>query len=547
MEKLNTCEALDKYRKSVSAKKGQGKIRILICTTGCRALGAEEVYKTFQAEIEMQSLKDKVEVVDTGCQGLCTRAPVLTIEPMGIFYGRVTEADVHEIISRTVLKGEIIERLCCTEDGKRVPYQKDISFYKKQKKIVLRNCGAIDPKNINEYIARNGYAALGKVLSGMSPEAVIEEVKKSGLRGRGGAGFPTGKKWEFAKNARGDEKYVICNGDEGDPGAFMDRAVLEGDPHSVLEGMLICGHAIGSKKGIVYVREEYPIAVEHLKIAIENARELGLIGKNILGSGFEFDIEVKMGAGAFVCGEETALIASIEGGRGMPRPRPPFPAASGLWGKPTNINNVETLANIPVIILEGSKYYSAIGTESSKGTKIFALAGNVNNTGLVEVPMGTTLRELVFEIGGGIPRRKQFKAAQMGGPSGGCVPEKYLDTPIDYESVKEVGAIMGSGGLIIMDETTSMVEIARYFMEFCQNESCGKCTPCRVGTKRMLEILTRIASGEGKKEDIDLLNELAEVTRTSSLCGLGQTSANPVVSTLRYFKNEYEEKIAVKK
>lgn len=380
----------------------------------------------------------------------------------------------------------------------------------------------------------------------MSPDKVIEEVKASGLRGRGGAGFPTGKKWESAKNAVGDEKYVICNGDEGDPGAFMDRAVLEGDPHSVIEGMLICGYAIGSGKGIIYVREEYPIAVEHVKIAIGDARSLGLLGENILGSGFHFDIEVKMGAGAFVCGEETALIASIEGERGMPRPRPPFPAVSGLWGKPTNINNVETLANIPVIILEGAKYFSAIGTESSKGTKIFALAGSVNNTGLVEVPMGTTLRELVFEIGGGIPRRRQFKAAQMGGPSGGCVPEQYLDTPIDYESVKEVGAIMGSGGLIIMDETTSMVEIARYFMEFCQNESCGKCTPCRVGTKRMLEILTRIANGEGEREDIGLLEELAEATRTSSLCGLGQTSANPVVSTLQYFKNEYEENIAKK-
>lgn len=547
MEKLNSGDALKRYRNSLESEKSNGgKIRILICTTGCRALGAWEVYKTFQAEIEMQSLKDRVEVVDTGCQGLCTRAPVVTVEPMGVFYGRVSESDVHEIVSRTVLKEEIIERLCCTEDGKRVPYRKDISFYKKQKKIVLRNCGVIDPKKISEYILRNGYAALEKVLSGMSPDTVIEEVKASGLRGRGGAGFPTGKKWGFAKNAVGDEKYVICNGDEGDPGAFMDRAVLEGDPHSVIEGMLICGYAIGSGKGIIYVREEYPIAVEHVKIAIGDARSLGLLGENILGSGFHFDIEVKMGAGAFVCGEETALIASIEGERGMPRPRPPFPAVSGLWGKPTNINNVETLANIPVIILEGAKYFSAIGTESSKGTKIFALAGSVNNTGLVEVPMGTTLRELVFEIGGGIPRRRQFKAAQMGGPSGGCVPEQYLDTPIDYESVKEVGAIMGSGGLIIMDETTSMVEIARYFMEFCQNESCGKCTPCRVGTKRMLEILTRIANGEGVREDIGLLEELAEATRTSSLCGLGQTSANPVISTLQYFKNEYEENIAKK-
>ncbi|MDR4507607.1 MAG: NAD(P)H-dependent oxidoreductase subunit E [Candidatus Brocadiaceae bacterium] len=546
MDKLETCDDLERLRKSLVSEESKEKIRILICTTGCRALGAEEVYRTFQAEIENQSLADKVEIIDTGCQGLCTRAPVLTIEPMGVFYGRVTENDVHEIISRTVLKGEVIERLCYTQEGKRIPYIKDIDFYRKQKKLVLRNCGSINPKNINDYIKRNGYAAISKALSGMSAEDVIHEVVSSGLRGRGGAGFPTGKKWELAKNAKGDVKYVICNGDEGDPGAFMDRAVLEGDPHSVIEGMLICAYAIGSGKGIIYVREEYPIAVEHLNIAVDNARSLGLLGENILGSGFCFDIEVKMGAGAFVCGEETALIASIEGRRGMPCPRPPYPSTSGLWGKPTNINNVETLANIPVIIFEGADSYRSIGTETSKGTKIFALAGNVNNTGLVEVPMGTSLREIVFDIGGGIPKRKQFKAAQMGGPSGGCVPEKYLDTPIDYESVKEIGAIMGSGGLIIMDDSTSMVEIARYFMEFCQNESCGKCTPCRVGTQRMLEILTRILAGEGKKEDLSLLSELAEVTRNSSLCGLGQTSANPVISTLYYFQNEYEELIAEK-
>ncbi len=543
MEKLKTPDDLLQYRKSLESQHRPGMIRVLICTTGCRALGAEEVYKAFKAEIEMLSLKDKVEIIDTGCQGLCARAPVLTIEPMGIFYGRVTETDVTEIISRTILKGEIIERLCYTEAGKRIPYLRDIPFYSKQKKIVLRNCGTIDPKNIDEYILRDGYAAISKVLSNMSPDAVIHEIKNSGLRGRGGAGFPTGNKWEFVKKAAGDIKYIVCNGDEGDPGAFMDRAVLEGDPHSVIEGMLIGAYAIGSRKGIIYVRAEYPIAVEHLKIAIEQARQLGFLGENIFGSQFSFDLEIKMGAGAFVCGEETALIASIEGKRGMPRPRPPFPATSGLWGKPTNINNVETFANVPIIILKGSEFYKAIGTETGKGTKIFALAGNVKNTGLVEVPMGTTLREIVFDIGGGIPGRKKFKAAQMGGPSGGCVPAEHLDLPIDYETVKEVGAIMGSGGLIVMDDSASMVEIARYFMEFCQDESCGKCVPCRIGTKRMLDILTRITQGQGKEEDISLLKELAEVTKTASLCGLGQTAANPVLSTIRYYLCEYEELI----
>lgn len=543
MKKLESPDELVMFRKSLESKYRSDKIRVLICTTGCRALGAEEVFKAFKAEIKKLSLEDKVEIVDTGCQGLCARAPVLTIEPMGIFYGRVTETDVTEVVSRTILKGEVIERLCYTDAGKRIPYVHDIPFYSKQEKIVLRNCGEIDPKNIREYIVRDGYAALSKVLSDMTPEDVIHEMKSSGLRGRGGAGFPTGNKWEFVKKAVGDIKYIICNGDEGDPGAFMDRAVLEGDPHTVIEGMLIGAYAIGARKGIIYVRAEYPIAVEHLKIAIEQAKTLGLLGENILGSQFSFDLEIKMGAGAFVCGEETALIASIEGKRGMPRPRPPFPATNGLWGKPTNINNVETFANVPVIILKGSEFYKAIGTETSKGTKIFALAGNVKNTGLVEVPMGTTLREIVFDIGGGIPGRKKFKAAQMGGPSGGCVPAQHLDLSIDYETVKEVGAIMGSGGLIVMDDSASMVEIARYFMEFCQDESCGKCVPCRIGTKRMLDILTRITKGEGKKEDIDLLRELAEVTKTASLCGLGQTAANPVLSTIRYYINEYEELI----
>lgn len=543
MKQLKTPDDLAKYKKSLETKHRPDVTRIFICATGCRALGAEEVCRAFKNEIAKQSLAGKIEIVETGCQGLCTRAPVLTIEPLGIFYGRVTETDVPEIISRTVQKGEVIDRLCYSEAGKRIPYVRDIPFYSKQKKIVLKNCGSIDPRNIDEYILKEGYAAFAKVLGGMTQEKVIDEIKNSGLRGRGGAGFPTGIKWESVRNAPGDMKYLVCNGDEGDPGAFMDRAVLEGDPHAVIEGMLIGAYAMGAKKGFIYVRAEYPIAVEHLKIAIEQARTLGLLGENILGKPFSFDLEIKMGAGAFVCGEETALIASIEGKRGMPRPRPPYPATSGIWGKPTNINNVETLANVPVIFLNGSSWYKSIGTESSKGTKIFALAGNVKNTGLVEVPMGTTLREIVFNIGGGIPGRKNFKAAQMGGPSGGCVPAQHLDLPIDYETVKEVGAIMGSGGLIVMDDSTSMVEIARYFMEFCQDESCGKCVPCRIGTKRMLDILTRITKGQGKQEDIGFLNELAEVTKTASLCGLGQTAANPVLSTIRYFANEYEESI----
>lgn len=543
VKNLKTPDDLDTYKKSLEAKRRTDTTRIFICATGCKALGAEEVCRAFKDEIAKQSLAGKIEIIETGCQGLCTRAPVLTIEPLGIFYGRVTETDVPEIISRTIQKGEIIDRLCYSEAGKRIPYVRDIPFYSKQKKIVLKNCGSINPRNIDEYILRDGYAAFTKVLTDMTPDKVVNEIKNSGLRGRGGAGYPTGLKWESVRKAHGDIKYVVCNGDEGDPGAFMDRAVLEGDPHAVIEGMLIGAYAIGAKKGFIYVRAEYPIAVEHLKIAIEQARNLGLLGENILGTSFSFDLEIKMGAGAFVCGEETALIASIEGKRGMPRPRPPYPATSGIWGKPTNINNVETFANVPVIFLNGSGWYKTIGTESSKGTKIFALAGNVKNTGLVEVPMGTTLREIVYDIGGGIPGRKKFKAAQMGGPSGGCVPAQHLDLPIDYETVKAVGAIMGSGGLIVMDDSTSMVEIARYFMEFCQDESCGKCVPCRIGTKRMLDILTRITQGQGKQEDIKLLKELAEVTKTASLCGLGQTAANPVLSTIQYFSDEYEEAI----
>jgi NADH-quinone oxidoreductase subunit F/NADP-reducing hydrogenase subunit HndC len=543
LKSLKSYDDLVAMRKLCEEGLKQDKVKVFICMTGCRALGAEEVYDEFCKQIKKQKLQDKVEVIETGCQGLCARAPVMTIDPPGVFYGRVTVDIVPDVISNTILKGEVIKKLCYAEAGKKIPYLKDIPFYSKQKKVVLRNCGVIDPNSIEQYIARNGYEGLAKALFKLKPEGIINEVKGSGLRGRGGAGFPTGLKWEFCRKANGSIKYLICNADEGDPGAFMDRAVLEGDPHAVIEGMLVAAFAIGSEKGFIYVRAEYPIAVNHLERAIAQARQLNLLGDNILGSGFSFDLEIKKGAGAFVCGEETALIASIEGKRGMPRPRPPFPANSGLWNKPTNINNVETFANIPIIILNGSEWYKQYGTKNGAGTKIFALAGNVKNTGLVEVPMGTTLREIIFDIGGGIPGRRQFKAAQMGGPSGGCVPAEHLDLPIDYETVKEVGAIMGSGGLIVMDNDTSMVEIAKYFMDFVQDESCGKCGPCRVGTKRMLETLTKITEGNGRKDDVESLKEMAYITQTASLCGLGQTAPNPVLSTIRYFMNEYEELI----
>ncbi len=488
LKSLKSYDDLIAMRKSGNKKIKQDKVKVSICMTGCRALGAEEVYNEFSKQIKKQKLQDKVEVIETGCQGLCARAPVMTIDPPGVFYGRVTVDIVPDIISSTILKGEVIKKLCYAEAGKKIPLLKDIPFYSKQKKIVLRNCGIIDPNSIDQYIARKGYDAFAKALFELEPEKIINEITKAGLRGRGGAGFPTGIKWGFCRKVKGDIKYIICNADEGDPGAFMDRAILEGDPHAVIEGMLIAALAIGSEKGFVYVRAEYPIAVDHIRNAIVQARKLNLLGNNILGSGFNFDLEIKMGAGAFVCGEETALIASIEGKRGMPRPRPPFPANSGLWGKPTNINNVETLANVPVIIAEGAEWYKQFGTKNGAGTKIFALAGKVKNTGLVEVPMGTTLREIIFDIGGGVPGRHGFKAAQMGGPSGGCVPEEHLDLAIDYESVKEVGAIMGSGGLIVMDHDTSMVDISKYFMEFVQEESCGKCVPCRVGTKKSVLI-----------------------------------------------------------
>jgi NADH-quinone oxidoreductase subunit F/NADP-reducing hydrogenase subunit HndC len=481
-------------------------------------------------------------VKKTGCQGLCEKGPLVTLWPTNIFYQKVKESDAEKIIDETIVKGDVIQKLLYNDIQTRtkVTFQQEVPFYKKQHRLVLRLNGIVDHTSIYDYIANSGYSALEKVLEDMSPEQVIKEVVDSGLRGRGGAGFPTGKKWEFVKNTTGD-KYMICNGDEGDPGAFMDRSVLEGNPHVVIVGMMIAAYAVGASKGYFYIRAEYPMALKHVQMAIDQARELGLLGENILGKGFNLDLEIKKGAGAFVCGEETSLIASVEGKRGMPRVRPPYPAISGLWGRPTCINNVETLANIPIIIEKGAKWFSSIGTEGSKGTKVFALAGKVRNTGLVEVPMGTTFREIIFDIGGGIARGKKFKAVQIGGPSGGCIPEEHLDTPIDYESLKSIGAIMGSGGLVVMDENSSMVEIAKYFMGFCQDESCGKCGPCRIGTKRMLEKLTRINDGNGRKDDIEDLKEMAYVTQTASLCGLGQTAPNPVLSTIRYFSNEYEE------
>ncbi|MDI6792285.1 MAG: NADH-quinone oxidoreductase subunit NuoF [bacterium] len=546
---FKTFDDLAQYRKSLNTLNDPNKIYVRICMTGCRAQGATGVRDALAAGIEERGLKDKIEIIDAGCMGFCAKAPVMVIDPADIFYQGVTAEDASDIIKKTLINNKVVNRLCLNgpKKGTKIVHSRDIPFYKDQETIVLRNCGRISPTSLVHYIERDGYSALAKTLSQMPPEVVIEEVKQSGLRGRGGGGFPTGLKWQFARAAKGAPKYIICNADEGDPGAFMDRAVLEGDPHSVIEGMIIGGYAIGSNEGYIYVRAEYPIAVEHLTIAIAQAEEAGLLGENILGSGFDFKLKIKQGAGAFVCGEETALIASIEGKQGRPRPRPPFPAQSGLWGKPTNINNVETWANIPPIVLNSASWFSSLGTEKSKGTKVFALAGKINNTGLVEVPMGISLRKVIFDIGGGIPKDKKFKAAQMGGPSGGCVPAEHLDLPIDYDSLQEVGAIMGSGGMVIVDENNCMVELARFFLEFTQDESCGKCVPCRIGTKRMLEILTRITLGEGRDEDIDTLIKLGQMIKDSSLCGLGQTAPNPVLSTIRYFRDEYETHIKEKR
>ena len=545
-KKIKSPQDIEQLHQQLLNRQQSSKARVLICMTGCRALGAGDVAAQFRKSLKSLSLEQEVTVVETGCIGMCAGAPVVLIEPYEYLYGGVEPKDVDEIISVTIKQGKPVERLAVMQNGKAVATLADVNFYKKQQRHVLENCGRIDPRCIEDAIERGTYIVAIKAVTEKKPEQIIDEVIESGLRGRGGAGFPAGIKWKFCRKSPGTEKYLICNADEGDPGAFMDRALLEGDPHRVIEGMIVAAYAIGANHGVIYVRAEYPIAVEHINIAIEQARSFGFLGDDIAGSGFNFDIQVRMGAGAFVCGEETALIASLEGKRGMPRPRPPFPAQSGYMGKPTNINNVETFANVPLIIKNGAQWYSAIGTEKSKGTKIFALAGKVNNTGLVEVPMGATLREIIYDIGGGIPKGRKFKAAQMGGPSGGCIPAKYLDTGIDYDSVQQFGAIMGSGGLIVMDENTCMVDIARYFLEFVQAESCGKCTPCRVGTKKMLKILQAICRGDAKLEDLDQLELLAEHIKKASLCGLGQTAPNPVLSTLRHFRDEYEEHIVLK-
>ena len=528
---------------------------VLICGgTGCTSSGSPALREALAAELKAKGLDEEVKIVQTGCFGLCALGPIMIVYPEGTFYSRVTLEDIPEIVEEHLLKGRIVTRL--VYDGKTAESAEDevsaaslseTPFYKKQMRLALRNCGVINPENIEEYIAMDGYSALGKVLTEMKPEDVINIIKDAGLRGRGGGGFPTGVKWSFAAANQSDKKYVVCNADEGDPGAFMDRSVLEGDPHAVLEAMAIAGYAIGSDEGYIYVRAEYPIAVKRLQIAIDQAREYGLLGKDIFGTGFNFDVHIRLGAGAFVCGEETALLASIEGRRGEPRPRPPFPAVKGLFGKPTIINNVETYANVCQIILRGADWFKSIGTEKSKGTKVFALGGKIHNTGLVEVPMGTTLREIIEEIGGGIPGGKKFKAAQTGGPSGGCIPASLIDTPIDYDNLIAIGSMMGSGGLIVMDEDNCMVDIAKFFLEFTVGESCGKCTPCRVGTKRLYEMLDKITRGEGTLEDLDKMEELCHYIKSNSLCGLGQTAPNPVLSTLNRFRDEYIAHVTEKK
>lgn len=526
--------------------------QVLICGgTGCTSSGSVKIAKRLQEEIDKNGLTDEVMVVRTGCFGLCALGPIMIVYPEGTFYSMVKEEDIAEIVSEHLLKGRIVTRLVYDETvaENEIKSLKETDFYKKQHRIALRNCGVINPECIDEYIGRNGYEALGKVLKTMTPDDVIQVILDSGLRGRGGGGFPTGKKWQLARNLvkDADQKYVCCNADEGDPGAFMDRSVLEGDPHVVIEAMAIAGYAIGATQGYIYIRAEYPIAVQRLQIAIDQAREYGLLGKNIFDSGFDFDLDIRLGAGAFVCGEETALMTSIEGNRGEPRPRPPFPAESGLFKKPTVLNNVETYANIPQIILNGADWFASMGTEKSKGTKVFALGGKIHNTGLVEVPMGTTLREVIYEIGGGIPNGKAFKAAQTGGPSGGCIPAEHLDIPIDYDNLIAIGSMMGSGGLIVMDEDNCMVDIAKFFLQFTVDESCGKCTPCRIGTKRLYEMLEKITSGNATMEDLDKMEKLCYYIKNNSLCGLGQTAPNPVLSTLRYFKDEYITHVKDKK
>ena len=525
--------------------------QVLICGgTGCTSSGSAELIRLLEEKIKEVGLEKEVKVVRTGCFGLCEMGPVVIVYPEGAFYSHIKAENVEEIVNEHLLKGRIVRRLLCREAIEEEDTTKsldEVDFYKKQKRVALRNCGVIDPERIDEYIAFDGYKALAKVLTEMTPQQVIDTIKASGLRGRGGAGFPTGTKWQFAANSVDDQKYVCCNADEGDPGAFMDRSILEGDPNAVIEAMAIAGYAIGANQGYVYVRAEYPIAVKRLQIAINEAREYGLLGKNIMDTGFDFDLDIRLGAGAFVCGEETALMNSIEGKRGEPRPRPPFPAVKGLFAKPTILNNVETYANVPQIILKGPEWFASMGTEKSKGTKVFALGGKIKNTGLVEIPMGTPLREIIYDIGGGCPNGKKFKAAQTGGPSGGCIPASLLDTPIDYDNLIAIGSMMGSGGMIVMDEDNCMVDIARFFLDFTVDESCGKCPPCRIGTRRMLEILERITEGKGEDGDIEKLETLAKNIKASALCGLGQTAPNPVLSTLKYFRDEYEAHIYEKR
>jgi len=550
VEKISSPLELEKLSKSIQSKKKKEKAFISICAgTGCRASGTELVINAFMEEIKFLGLQNKVGVKVTGCHGFCEKGPIVVIHPGEIFYHNVEKEDVLEIVSETIIEGKIIDRLLYVDPatGKKITKESDVPFYNKQKRIILGNNGKIDPTDIEDYIALGGYSALSKALFQMKPENIIEEIKKSGLRGRGGGGFPTGRKWESCRNAEGKPKYVICNADEGDPGAYMDRSLLEGNPHSVLEGMIIGAYAIGSKEGYVYVRNEYPLAVKHLEIAVKQAEEYGLLGKNILGSGFNFSVQISRGGGAFVCGESTALMASLEGKPGEPRAKYVHTVEKGLWNKPTNLNNVETWANVPIIINKGANWYSRIGTEKSKGTKIFSLVGKINNTGLVETPMGMKLREIIYDIGGGIPNRKRFKAVQTGGPSGGCIPEKLIDLPIDYEKLTDAGSMMGSGGMIVMDEETCMVDVAKYFLKFLMEESCGKCVPCREGILQMGEILEDITKGNGKPGDIELLEEISTVIKDTSLCALGGTAPNPVLSTIKYFRNEYDAHIKDKK
>ncbi len=546
MNRVNSLAELQALRQALAAARDPSRPSVTICGgTGCRAKGSEQVAQALRDEIARHGLRGKVDVLATGCHGFCERGPVVVIKPEGIFYQGVTPADVPEVVAETLARGQLVERLLYTDPatGERIAHEHDVPFYKRQQRIVLDQNGAVSPTSIDDYIALGGYAALGKALTDLSPEEVIAQVLAARLRGRGGAGFATGTKWQLCRQAPGDLKYIICNADEGDPGAYMDRSLMEGNPHRVLEGMVIGAYAIGARQGYVYIRNEYPLAVEHLRKAIEQAHGYGLLGENILGSGLSFSIEVRLGSGAFVCGEETALMASIEGRIGEPRPRPPFPTEAGLWGRPTNINNVETWANVPLIVERGAAWYRELGTEASGGTKIFSLVGKINNTGLVEVPIGTALGDIIYDIGGGIPGGKGFKAAQLGGPAGGCIPREHLDVRIDYTTLKELGAIMGSGGLVVCDEDTCMVDLARYFVKFTQEESCGKCLPCRVGTRAMLDTLERICAGEGREGDIEYLVELGEEIRRSALCGLGQNAPNPVLTTIRYFRAEYEAHI----